>query len=544
MFFTVSCFFDRYGVTSQLERAPGQIAALALSVKSKLHGFLSSDFNKNMKEGLKLPLVSSYNFYKKYNQDISIKSSFRMIFFYNLSFFFIMSQFNFIKNSINNDSENLKFILSCIGALANPMFKLSYGVSLGIVNLCAIAKYMYQHDILIENNLENEQSIKDYIKSMINVFAFSNISMYTQEYLQNKILNYFFGQDSLTTQMTSFVSSALLSGYLFIYLSLSYENSSPNHKLTQLSKANGFAWAVGSSYQALFTIFDRCLPRSLAFAMQNVLYEFYVFAVLLNSQVNYGERSINIFKPALLGQKYIAQLVKTIASYFANPKKEPRRLVQMILKLSARILNAFAQLVPKSPTIMNAPFYQLTTEYKKQILKGEGWMQWLSCWGAPQISLACLKLIYRLGINGSKPVKFLANIDEGDLKNVIDEFQNVAKNFKQQKDYLDLLGCKEKDINCIENDSDDHVIVESLEKNDTKLNKILLNWLLCIEDRPLQSWELVDDERVLQEDSLIDDYVMVDERCNGQLFHQHCHQHRSDNKNLNNSNMRCDLNIL
>lgn len=87
MFFTVSCFFDRYGVTSQLERAPGQIAALALSVKSKLHGFLSSDFNKNMKEGLKLPLVSSYNFYKKYNQDISIKSSFRMIFFIICHFF-------------------------------------------------------------------------------------------------------------------------------------------------------------------------------------------------------------------------------------------------------------------------------------------------------------------------------------------------------------------------------------------------------------------------------------------------------------------------
>ncbi|WP_211250922.1 hypothetical protein, partial [Piscirickettsia salmonis] len=74
--------------------------------------------------------------------------------------------------------------------------------------------------------------------------------------------------------------------------------------------------------------------------------------------------------------------------------------------------------------------------------------------------------------------------------------------------------------------------VRSLEKNDAKLNKTLLNWLLCIEDRPLQ------------EDCLIDDYVMVDERCHGQLFHQHCHQHRSDNKNLNNSNMQCGLNIL
>ncbi|OAJ34683.1 hypothetical protein [Piscirickettsia salmonis] len=542
MFFTISYFFDRYGGTSQLECAPGQIAALVLSVKSKLHGFLSSSFNKNMQEGLKLPLVSSCDFYRKYNKDVSIKSSFRMIIFYNMAFFFIMSQFNVIKNNINDDSENLKFILSCIGTLANPIFKLSYGVSLGIVNLCAIAKHIYQHDIYAENHLENEQSIKDYIKSMISIFAFSNISMYTQEYLQNKMLNYFFGQDSLTTQMTSFVSSALLSGYLFVYLSLSYEDSLPDHKLTQLSKANGFAWSIGSSYQAFFTIFERCLPRSLAFAMQNVLYEFYVFAVLLNGQVSYDERSINIFKPALLGQKYIAQLTKTLASYCANPKKEPRRLVQMILKLSARILNAFSQLVPKSPNIINAPFYQLTTEYKKQILKGEGWLQWLNCWGAPQISLACLKLIYRLGINSSQPVKFLANIDEGDLKNVIDEFENVAKNFKQQKGYLDLLGCKEKDINFIENDADDYLIVESLEKNDTKLNQTLLNWLLCIEDRPLQSWELVDNKRVLQEDNLIDEYVMVDERCNGQLFHQH--HHRSDNKSLNSSNMQCDSNIL
>ncbi|WP_235602941.1 hypothetical protein, partial [Piscirickettsia litoralis] len=352
---------------------------IAYAVKDCLSGFLYSNFNKNMKEGLKDTLLLPYNAYNKYCNNPEIKSSFRMILFYNAVFFCVMASLGFIKDHSSND--NIKSVLGCTMALANWSFKLSYGAVLGLVNLYSIAKSMYSNGLTSEDNSENESSIKDYIKSMMEVLIFSGVSMYAQEFLQEVLISYLFDENSLIGSAANFISAAILTGYLFLYLRLSYEESSPDNQLKKLSMANGYALSLGCSYQVFFAFVEQCLPEPLAFAMKSILYESFVLAALSKSNVNCNEKPFNFFKPALAGQQYVTRLVKEISRYCSNPNKEPRFLVQALLKLSAYLLKKLSKLIPKSPTVINAPFYQLTNGYKTQVEEGGKWLQWLEKMG-------------------------------------------------------------------------------------------------------------------------------------------------------------------
>ncbi|ODN42413.1 hypothetical protein [Piscirickettsia litoralis] len=149
-----------------------------------------------------------------------------------------------------------------------------------------------------------------------------------------------------------------------------------------------------------------------------------------------------------------------------------------------------------------------------------GWKKW----GAVQVSLLSLKLIYTLGLKKSKPIKILANINWSDLEDVFSEFKGLVGNFKKQSDLLLSFGGEEK-VNISE--SEDDFILVDFSKNKSlvqQLNQALTCWLLAADEKLIEPWHRVVKRDVLLQESKIeeiDDWQMVNPMDSTLFHHQH-----------------------